>query len=83
MTDLVAESIHKTLGPVHVLKGASFSASKGMIVALLGASVSGKTTLLRYLAELEVPESGRITIGGKPVFDGKARLAVPPESWNG
>ena len=82
MTDLVVESIHKTLGPVHVLKGASFTASKGMIVALLGASGSGKTTLLRCLAGLEVPESGRITIGDAPVFDGKARIAVPPEKRN-
>jgi iron(III) transport system ATP-binding protein len=82
MTDLVVESIHKTLGPVHVLKGASFSASKGMIVALLGASGSGKTTLLRCLAGLEVPESGRIAIGGRPMFDGKTRIAVPPEKRN-
>jgi iron(III) transport system ATP-binding protein len=82
MTDLVVEGVHKTLGTVHVLKGASFSASKGMIVALLGASGSGKTTLLRCLAGLEMPEQGRIVIGGSPVFDGTARVAVPPEKRN-
>src|SRR5262245_24452112 len=82
MTDLVVESIHKTLGPVHVLKGESFSASAGMIVAWLGPSGSGTTTLLRCTSGLEVPESGRSTIGGQPVFDGKARIAVPPEKRN-
>lgn len=79
MTDLVVENVHKTLGPVHVLKGASFSASKGMIVALLGASGSGKTTLLRCLAGLEMPERGRIAIGDKPAFDADLKIAVPPE----
>lgn len=82
MTDLVVDNVHKTLGSIHVLKGASFNASKGMIVALLGASGSGKTTLLRCLAGLEVPERGRIVIGDKTAFDGDAGIAVPPEKRN-
>src|SRR5690348_5463492 len=82
MTDLVAENIHKTLGTVHVLKGASFSAQKGRIVALLGASGSGKTTLLRTLAGLEMPEAGRIVIGGATVFDAERNVALSPEKRN-
>jgi iron(III) transport system ATP-binding protein len=82
MTDLVVDGVHKTLGTVHVLKGASFTAERGRIVALLGASGSGKTTLLRCMAGLEMPEQGRIAIAGKPVFDGTARSAVPPEKRN-
>lgn len=82
MTDLIVENIHKTLGPVHVLKGASFTGQKGKIVALLGASGSGKTTLLRTVAGLEVPEEGRIVIGDKPVVDCAKGLVVPPEERN-
>ncbi len=82
MTDLVVDSVHKTLGSMHILKGASFTAEKGKIIALLGASGSGKTTLLRCMAGLEVPEQGRITIGGKTVFDGPEKIAVPPEQRN-
>ncbi len=79
MTELVAESVWKTLGQQHVLKGASFSAEKGTVTALLGASGSGKSTLLRCIAGLDQPESGRISIGGLPVFDREAGLSTPPE----
>jgi iron(III) transport system ATP-binding protein len=82
MTDLVVDDVHKTLGSVHVLKGASFKAERGKIAALLGASGSGKTTLLRCMAGLEMPERGRIAIGTKSVFDSDAGVAVPPENRN-
>src|SRR5262245_28767597 len=82
MPDLLVENVHKRLGPVHVLKGASFSGERGKIVALLGASGSGKTTLLRTIAGLEIPEQGRITIGGTTVVDGAKGLALPPEKRN-
>ena len=82
MTDLVVEDVHKTLGQVHVLRGATFAAERGKIVALLGASGSGKTTLLRCMAGLEVPERGRIAIGGETMFDGARAISVPPEKRN-
>ena len=79
MTELVVRDVHKTLGSMHVLKGASFSAERGRITALLGSSGSGKTTLLRSIAGLERPESGRIEIGGKLALDGAQGIALPPE----
>ena len=79
MTELVVEAVRKSLGRQQVLKGAGFTAEKGSVTALLGASGSGKSTLLRCIAGLEHPESGRILIGGQPVFDGAAGLSVPPE----
>jgi iron(III) transport system ATP-binding protein len=82
MSDLMVADVHKTLGPVHVLKGASFTGEKGKIVALLGASGSGKTTLLRSIAGLEIPEQGRIVIGGEPVLDVARGVSVPPERRN-
>jgi iron(III) transport system ATP-binding protein len=82
MTDLLVRGVHKTLGRVHVLKGASFTAERGQITALLGASGSGKTTLLRAIAGLETPEEGLIEIGRTPVLDTAKGLALPPERRN-
>ena len=42
-----------------LLRGISFSVSKGETICLLGASGSGKSTLLRMIAGLEFPESGQ------------------------
>ena len=47
-------------------------------VTLLGPSGCGKTTTLRMIAGLETPTSGRITIGGKVVFDSEAGINIPP-----
>jgi iron(III) transport system ATP-binding protein len=66
MTELTVQNVHKFLGGLHILQGASFTAERGSIVSLLGASGSGKTTLLRCIAGLEQPEQGRISIAGKP-----------------
>ncbi|PSJ56067.1 ABC transporter ATP-binding protein [Pseudaminobacter soli (ex Li et al. 2025)] len=82
MTELIVQNVHKYLGGLHILKGASFTASRGSIVSLLGASGSGKTTLLRCVAGLEQPENGVIKIGGKAVLDGEKRMTVAPENRN-
>ncbi len=82
MTDLRVSGVEKWLGGNHILRGASFEASRGSITALLGASGSGKTTLLRCIAGLEQPELGRIDIGGTCVLNGEEGLALPPEKRN-
>ena len=46
---------------------------------LLGPSGCGKTTVLRSIAGLITPDSGRITIGDATVFDTASRTEVPPE----
>jgi ABC-type sulfate/molybdate transport systems ATPase subunit len=45
---------------------------------IFGPSGAGKSTLLRMLAGLTNPHSGRIQLGGQPVFDSAQPLAVPP-----
>ena len=48
--------------PLHILKGINFSLNAGEIVALVGASGSGKSTFLHLAGLLEKPSSGHITI---------------------
>ncbi|HYG45101.1 MAG TPA: amino acid ABC transporter ATP-binding protein [Bordetella sp.] len=60
---LQASAIHKSFGDHHVLKGVSLDVAKGEVVTLIGASGSGKSTFLRCLNLLEMPQSGRLSVG--------------------
>jgi len=62
---LAVEDVHKSFGPLEVLKGVSLSAAEGDVIALIGASGSGKSTLLRCINLLEVPDSGSIRLRGE------------------
>jgi polar amino acid transport system ATP-binding protein len=61
---LAAENIQKAFGDNKVLKGVSLSVARGEVVTLIGASGSGKSTFLRCLNLLEMPQDGELTIGG-------------------
>src|SRR5438270_8101130 len=56
-----------------VLEDVSFDVSEGESLVLLGASGSGKTTILRIIAGLEQPETGYVILHGKDVTDLPAR----------
>jgi len=60
-----ARDIHKSFGPLEVLKGVSLSLRKGDVTAVIGPSGSGKSTLLRCLNHLEVIDRGTIEIEGE------------------
>ncbi|MGD9627673.1 MAG: ABC transporter ATP-binding protein [Pyrinomonadaceae bacterium] len=66
-------NISKRFGDVEVLKDVSFDVAQGEIVVLLGASGSGKTTILRIVAGLETPNTGNIVFHSKDVTDLPAR----------
>ncbi|MCC5970796.1 MAG: ABC transporter ATP-binding protein [Pararhodobacter sp.] len=51
-------------GPVHALKDVNLTINKGEFVSFIGPSGCGKTTLLRVIADLEQPTSGKITVNG-------------------
>ena len=59
------EDLHKYFGADEVLKGISLEAQEGDVIALLGASGSGKSTFLRCLNLLEIPTSGKVYVGGE------------------
>ncbi len=63
-----AKGINKSFGSLQVLKGVDFSAEKGEVVAVTGASGAGKTTLLEILGTLSTPDSGSLLIDGTDVL---------------
>jgi molybdate transport system ATP-binding protein len=58
---------------------AVLSVQGGSTLALLGPSGAGKTTILRAIAGLVRPDSGRIAFGDHPVFDSEQGVDVAPE----
>jgi spermidine/putrescine ABC transporter ATP-binding subunit len=57
-------NVSRSFGRVKAVDNVSFSVGRGEFFSLLGPSGCGKTTLLRLLAGLEVPTSGKIVIDG-------------------
>ena len=74
MPEVVIDKVHKSFGPLEVLKGVSLTVDKGGVTALIGRSGSGKSTLLRCVNGLERIQSGTITIAGHTVSADKAAL---------
>ncbi len=58
------EGLRKSFGPVEVLKGVSVDVRPGEVVSIIGASGSGKSTFLRCINMLEMPDAGRIRFDG-------------------
>src|SRR5437762_12259575 len=67
------QSLSKRFKEARVLEDISFDVAEGESLVLLGASGSGKTTILRIIAGLELPDSGRVILHGKDVTDLPAR----------
>ena len=70
---LAADNVEKDYqsGPevVHVLRGASMYVNAGEVVALVGASGVGKSTLLHLFGALDRPTRGRVLIAGVDLFE--------------
>ena len=64
------EDLHKSFGPLHVLRGITTTILKGEVVVVIGPSGGGKSTFLRCLNLLETPTSGRIWFGGEDIVSG-------------
>jgi len=71
---LKVEDIHKTYGREKVLKGVSFQVKRGETKVIIGPSGTGKSTLLRCINQLTVPDSGRIWLDGIEVTNSGAEI---------
>lgn len=68
MTEVLRiEGLHKSFGDLDVLKGIDLSVAKGETIVLIGASGSGKSTMLRCINFMEVPTKGRIYLDGEMI----------------
>ena len=66
-TAVVVDDLHKSFGPLEVLKGVSLIAKQGDVVSMIGSSGSGKSTFLRCINFLELPSRGRIVVTGEEI----------------
>jgi putative ABC transport system ATP-binding protein len=82
---LEVHDVHRTFGhgpyAVHALRGVSFDAEPGEVVAVRGRSGSGKTSLLNVIGGLDRPDAGTVRLGDREVtaMDDEALLALRRE----
>ena len=57
--------LHKRFGDLHVVKGVDLDVERGERIAIIGASGSGKSTILRCINFMEIPSEGTIELAGK------------------
>jgi len=75
MTVLVVQALTKSFGGVHAVRGVSFSAEEGQLLAMIGPNGAGKTTCFNLVNGQLAPDSGSVRIGGTEVV-GKSPRAV-------
>jgi len=76
---LTVEGLYKSFKDVGVLENINFQVDKGEIVALLGQSGAGKTTIIRCLTGLEKADRGSIAIDGKYLCKEENGKSVYPD----
>src|SRR6202167_3287539 len=69
---IVVENLVKSYNTMRVLHGVDHEQKRGQAVVLIGPSGCGKSTFLRCLNQLEIADSGRITIGDVTIEGGLA-----------
>lgn len=66
---IVAEHVNKAFGNITALDNVSAEIKKGTVFGLVGTNGAGKSTFLRTLAGILLPDSGAVTIDGEKVFE--------------
>ena len=64
---LEAKDIHKSYGPLEILKGVHLEIPKGEILSIVGKSGAGKSTLLHILGTLDWADKGEMSIAGQRI----------------
>ena len=84
MAFLEVRDLRKNFGGTEVLKGVSFSLDQGKVLAVIGSSGNGKTTLLRCLNGLETADGGCVIVDGTAtVFGGDSLRGAGVENVSG
>ena len=78
MPEIVLTNVTKRWDRFYAVDNLNLVIDDNAFVTLLGPSGCGKTTILRMIAGLESPTSGKITIGGVTVYDSDAGVNIPP-----
>jgi ABC-type multidrug transport system ATPase subunit len=73
----------KQFGAIRAVRGVSFDAATGAVVALVGCSGSGKSTVLQLVLGLIEPDSGRVQLGARWNADRRPRVLVFDEPSSG
>lgn len=76
------KQLKKSFGKLEVLKGVTCSFKKGMVVSVLGPNASGKTTLIKSILGMVIPDSGDIHFQGKSIintFEYKKSIGYMPQ----
>ncbi len=71
---IALEDVHKRFGQNEVLKGVTLRVDAGEVIAIIGKSGSGKSTMLRCINGLETPDGGAIMVADAQVADDELRL---------
>ncbi len=75
------EGLYKQFGAVPVLRGIDFQVRRGEVAFIIGPSGGGKSTLLRCINFMEMPDGGTIRIGDETLCSGKAEtLEIAPDA---
>ncbi|HEX7873445.1 MAG TPA: ATP-binding cassette domain-containing protein [Sphingobium sp.] len=69
-------AVSRRLGDAHIR--VDLATGPG-VTALFGPSGAGKTSILNMVAGLLRPDEGRVVVAGETLFDGAARIDLPPE----
>ena len=75
-------NVVKTFDGFRALDGLTMKVERGSIYGLVGPNGSGKSTILRHITGVYRPDSGSVSVEGKPVYENpqiKARIAVIPD----
>ena len=64
---LEVEGLHKSFGPINVLRGVDLTLHAGEVLALVGDNGAGKTTVIKHIAGIYHPDAGEIRLQGQRV----------------
>lgn len=78
---LTLSGITRQFGAVRALNNVSLDVHEGEIICLVGHSGCGKTSLLRIIAGIDVPDSGTLTMGGRRWSAHPSLLSLKNGTW--